>query len=77
MKILACSSSSGPRAGIMAGDGVVDAGTLLGLDEPVRDIQNLTRLAHPVVERVGERPGGAGTAAALPTMPASPSTPEP
>jgi hypothetical protein len=40
MKILACSSSSGPRAGIMPGDGVVDA-------------------------------------AELPTMPASPSTPEP
>ena len=54
MKILVFSSPSGPRTGVLTAEGVVDVAELLGLGEPVRDVQELILRAHPVVERVGD-----------------------
>jgi 2-keto-4-pentenoate hydratase/2-oxohepta-3-ene-1,7-dioic acid hydratase in catechol pathway len=55
VKLLAYSSPSGPRAGVLTDDGVVDATALLRLDEPARDVQALAQLAHPLAERLSER----------------------
>jgi 2-keto-4-pentenoate hydratase/2-oxohepta-3-ene-1,7-dioic acid hydratase in catechol pathway len=53
VKLLVFASPSGPRTGVLTDEGVVDVAALLGLDEPVRDVQELIQRAHPVVERVG------------------------
>jgi 2-keto-4-pentenoate hydratase/2-oxohepta-3-ene-1,7-dioic acid hydratase in catechol pathway len=66
MKLLVFDSPSGPRTGVLTAEGVIDVTALLGLDEPVRDVQELIRRADPVVERVGNLLAGAHSVRPVP-----------
>jgi 2-keto-4-pentenoate hydratase/2-oxohepta-3-ene-1,7-dioic acid hydratase in catechol pathway len=54
MKLLVFSSPSGPRTGVVTGDGVLDVAELLGIGAPIRDVQELIDFAHPVADRITE-----------------------
>src|SRR5438105_3066229 len=53
MKLVTYESSSGPRAGVLAGEGVLDAAALLGVGN-LRDVQALLELPGEPLERLRE-----------------------
>ena len=62
MKLLTFDTGTGPRAGVLSGDTVLDAASLLGESRPLRDVQALldarvrqdTRV-RPVIVRAAAR----------------------
>ncbi|MGH3492642.1 MAG: fumarylacetoacetate hydrolase family protein [Sciscionella sp.] len=59
MKLVVHQSASGPRAGVLTEEGVLDAAELLGRAEPVHDVLDLIAIASPVVSTLTERLGAA------------------
>jgi len=56
VKLLTYQSAEGTRAGILEGDDVLDAASLLGLDTPLRDVRALLELVPDAVERLQNAP---------------------
>jgi fumarylacetoacetate (FAA) hydrolase len=52
MKLLTYDAGSGPRAGVLVGDQVVDATALLGSDRTLRDVRTVIELEDNAVERL-------------------------
>jgi fumarylacetoacetate (FAA) hydrolase len=52
MKLLTYDSGNGPRAGVLQGNDVVDATTLVGSDRILRDVRALVEYADNAVERL-------------------------
>ena len=52
MKLLTYDSGSGPRAGALAGDRVLDVSALLGEQRTVRDVQALLELSDNPLDRL-------------------------
>src|SRR5438874_2507177 len=52
MKLVTYDSGSGPRAGVLSGETVLDAAALLGVAEGLRDVQALLELPGEPVERL-------------------------
>jgi fumarylacetoacetate (FAA) hydrolase len=66
MKLVSFDGGAGPRAGVLTDDGVLDAGRLLGRDEPVPDVMALMRVATPVAERLADALGRPGSVRPVP-----------
>src|SRR5689334_18843630 len=52
MKLLTYDNGSGPRAGVLSGETVLDAASLLGESRPIRDVQALLELPNDPVNRL-------------------------
>jgi 2-keto-4-pentenoate hydratase/2-oxohepta-3-ene-1,7-dioic acid hydratase in catechol pathway len=52
MKLLTYDVGNGPRAGVLAGDNVVDATALLGAEHTLRDVRALLEFSDSTVERL-------------------------
>jgi 2-keto-4-pentenoate hydratase/2-oxohepta-3-ene-1,7-dioic acid hydratase in catechol pathway len=52
MKLLTYDTGSGPRAGVLAGDSVVDATALLGAEHTLRDVRALLEFADNAIDRL-------------------------
>src|SRR3954465_9062200 len=52
MKLLTYDNGNGPRAGVLSGDNVIDAASLLGESRPLRDVQALLELPNDPVNRL-------------------------
>src|SRR3954452_17805203 len=52
MKLLTFDTGTGPRAGVLSGDSVIDAASLLGESRPIRDVQALLELPNDPVNRL-------------------------
>ena len=52
MKLLTYDSGSGPRCGVLAGDNILDAASLLGESRPIRDVQALLELSNDALNRL-------------------------
>jgi 2-keto-4-pentenoate hydratase/2-oxohepta-3-ene-1,7-dioic acid hydratase in catechol pathway len=50
MKLLTYDAGTGPRAGVLAGDDVLDATALLGAEHPLRDVRALLEFSDSAVE---------------------------
>ena len=54
MKLVAFDGGEGPGAGVLTDYGILDAGQLLGSDEPMSDVMRVIERVSPVVERLGD-----------------------
>jgi 2-keto-4-pentenoate hydratase/2-oxohepta-3-ene-1,7-dioic acid hydratase in catechol pathway len=61
MKLLTYDVGTGPRAGVLVGDDVVDATALIGADHPLRDVRALLEHSDSAVERLQQALGRADT----------------
>src|SRR5215210_4930034 len=52
MKLLTFDTGTGARAGVLSGDTVLDAASLLGESRPIRDVQALLELPNDPVNRL-------------------------
>src|SRR5438067_1328654 len=53
MKLLTFDTGTGPRAGVLSGDTVLDAASLLGESRPLRDVQALLELPNDPATSLG------------------------
>ena len=54
MKLTSHLTESGPRAGVLADDQIIDAGDLLGIPSPIRDVLDLIACGPDVLARLAE-----------------------
>ena len=66
MKLLTYTSGAGPRCGVLQDDRVIDVTTLLGLQQPLRDVQALLELEGDPIGRVRQALSGPVRADSLP-----------
>src|SRR5579884_2500803 len=59
MKLVAYDAGNGPRAGVLVDDRVLDAASVLGANQPLRDVQALLELPDSPLERLHSRLGSA------------------
>ncbi|MCH8870186.1 MAG: hypothetical protein IIC85_10790, partial [Chloroflexi bacterium] len=58
MKLLTYDDGSGPRCGVLRNENIIDVASLLGLREPLRDVQALLEWGDSPLDRVMEALGG-------------------
>ena len=66
MRLLTYDAGDGPRAGVLVGETVLDASTLLGLTTPLRDVRALLEWSTSAIEELDEAVGRGSGADGMP-----------
>jgi 2-keto-4-pentenoate hydratase/2-oxohepta-3-ene-1,7-dioic acid hydratase in catechol pathway len=69
VKLVTYDAGQGPRAGVVAGNDVLDAGALLASRQPLRDVQALLELPDAPIDRLRDALASGRQAGSLPLSP--------